>query len=394
MTYSVKSENPTFVKTKKSTRLCLPITLGTQTFTNVAYNYRAVRSGNSPRVNGKLQLKDNWLEFRKIQANQPPTEILFSYETTDPCNQGTGSFWFSADSVPNSSLPTKYQPGLPNTYDDEAYLKAVQAFYDDLNEIKVNAAVAFKERQQTIDLVASRARKIAQLYRSLRRGYNPFTRKKSRSKDAANLWLEYSYGWVPLVSDVYGSIEALKGEPPKFSHKITRQADLQYRHSFIGGTNHSSFESNNTLTSTKKLRCTVKAICTVNDPSASFSRSLGLRDPLLLAWEILPYSFVVDWFLPIGPWLEAQNATSGLSFSSASVTRTCLTSIQKSSTISVRSYAASSVNSSGGQCRGTWIQKNKRRKLGVPSYPLPRLQNPLSIRHAITSLALLRQAFS
>jgi hypothetical protein len=39
----------------------------------------------------------------------------------------------------------------------------------------------------------------------------------------------------------------------------------------------------------------------------SFGRSLGLTDPLSVVWEIIPYSFVVDWFLPVGTYLENLN---------------------------------------------------------------------------------------
>lgn len=40
----------------------------------------------------------------------------------------------------------------------------------------------------------------------------------------------------------------------------------------------------------------------------------GIDNPALLAWELLPYSFVVDWFLPVGNYLESLNAFSGFSF--------------------------------------------------------------------------------
>jgi hypothetical protein len=43
--------------------------------------------------------------------------------------------------------------------------------------------------------------------------------------------------------------------------------------------------------------------CELSEP-LSTSRALGLLDPLTVVWEIIPYSFVVDWFLPIGSYLE------------------------------------------------------------------------------------------
>jgi hypothetical protein len=33
-----------------------------------------------------------------------------------------------------------------------------------------------------------------------------------------------------------------------------------------------------------------------------------------LAWELIPLSFVVDWFLPVGKYLDSLNATKGITF--------------------------------------------------------------------------------
>jgi hypothetical protein len=45
---------------------------------------------------------------------------------------------------------------------------------------------------------------------------------------------------------------------------------------------------------------------------------LGLLNPLSFAWEITPWSFVVDWLIPIGPVLSALTAPVGLNFISGS----------------------------------------------------------------------------
>jgi hypothetical protein len=41
-------------------------------------------------------------------------------------------------------------------------------------------------------------------------------------------------------------------------------------------------------------------------------RQLGLLDPATVLWEIIPYSFVVDWFLPIGSYLDNLNQIPNL----------------------------------------------------------------------------------
>jgi len=35
-------------------------------------------------------------------------------------------------------------------------------------------------------------------------------------------------------------------------------------------------------------------------------QALGLMDPEIVVWEKIPFSFVWDWFQPIGPYLEAR----------------------------------------------------------------------------------------
>lgn len=38
----------------------------------------------------------------------------------------------------------------------------------------------------------------------------------------------------------------------------------------------------------------------------SIPQLLGLQDPELVAWELVPFSFVCDWFIPIGNYLQAR----------------------------------------------------------------------------------------
>jgi hypothetical protein len=39
---------------------------------------------------------------------------------------------------------------------------------------------------------------------------------------------------------------------------------------------------------------------------------LGLTDPVSLLWEVIPYSFVIDWFVNVGDFLHATGTISGL----------------------------------------------------------------------------------
>lgn len=41
---------------------------------------------------------------------------------------------------------------------------------------------------------------------------------------------------------------------------------------------------------------------------------IGLTNPAVLAWDVIPWSFVVNWVIPIGDWLESIDSTVGLDY--------------------------------------------------------------------------------
>lgn len=49
-------------------------------------------------------------------------------------------------------------------------------------------------------------------------------------------------------------------------------------------------------------------------PSLSTAQQLGLTNPAQLAWELVPFSFVVDWFIPVGDFFAQLDATLGWSY--------------------------------------------------------------------------------
>jgi hypothetical protein len=42
------------------------------------------------------------------------------------------------------------------------------------------------------------------------------------------------------------------------------------------------------------------------------ARRIEIGNPLEIAWELVPFSFVVDWFIPIGDWLGSLDALKGV----------------------------------------------------------------------------------
>jgi len=115
------------------------------------------------------------------------------------------------------------------------------------------------------------------------------------TKDFANRWLEIQYGWKPLLNDVYEASKAFKAlEGPRTLQVVVTTND------------HGTYEASQSPSLYKcpgNWRVKQKLIYEFRE-DISVSRSLGLDDPLSVIWELMPYSFVVDWFLPIGTFLD------------------------------------------------------------------------------------------
>jgi len=155
--------------------------------------------------------------------------------------------------------------------------------------------------------------------RFLRKGYKTFP------KDLSELFLEYVYGWKPLVSDLYGTIELLreysKGVKPIILHGHGQATDTKSRSWAKGKPGWVSTGHWAEFTTSEQSKVRVDLYGQV-DPSLVAFRALnqlGLINPVSLAWELIPWSFVVDWFVPIGPVLQAFTAPIGLKLVSGTI---------------------------------------------------------------------------
>jgi hypothetical protein len=148
-----------------------------------------------------------------------------------------------------------------------------------------------------------------QLFKRAERGEIP--------RDIANRYLEYVYGWKPLVQDVYGlwELATKQSKPALLMHakgSSTQQAQGPSEEHYLISFEYRIRYLANTQKST--CRCHVWAMISPDWAGLRSLNQLGLLNPLSLAWELTPWSFVVDWLLPIGPVLRALSAPAGLTF--------------------------------------------------------------------------------
>lgn len=128
-----------------------------------------------------------------------------------------------------------------------------------------------------------------------------------------SLWLAYSFGMLPLISDIKAAANAAKEKLAKPGAHISVLRSIT-----VAGDKYPRPPGYTTwdASSAPTLGAECQLNYRVNDAHLSLIASLGLLNPMALAWELTPYSFVVDWFVPVGAWLASLTADVGLTFAS------------------------------------------------------------------------------
>jgi hypothetical protein len=114
-----------------------------------------------------------------------------------------------------------------------------------------------------------------------------------RLKTFGDWWLELHLGWAPLMSDIYACMQAFERDPNP--RRVQATASARDHYEVV-----SAFT--NSITTTKvdyRVGYCVRADVKVTNPNIALLAQLGLVNPASVAWNLAPYSFVVDWFVNI-----------------------------------------------------------------------------------------------
>lgn len=253
-------------------------------------------------------------------------------------------------------------------------------------------------------IVALKAGRLASSAGGIVRAQNLLNRLRRQGVSGARLlaalWLEFRYGWIPLINDIKDSInvfsDLMTKSPSVTSLTATSTRNEEFlKDLFTDGIGDGKPTGQSMTRKRTKTRYGIRY--KVSDPYLHAAAQLGFTSPVALGWELVPFSFVVDWFLPIGQTLQLLHAFEGLNFQSGYLT-------QFTKTITTVSYNYDKTVDHGGGFIDQYTRKGRgtaeaflHSRAVLTDFPRPDLptpKSPFSVIHAANAAALLTIALT
>lgn len=311
------------------------------------------------------------------------------------------------DYGPISSDATSVIAGTYDTsgVDDRCLEKLLEAVRGE----HANLAVDLAEVRQTIKMLRN-ATKFTKLVGEFardvvkKRGYKkirPGPTQGQRRLDYVNgKWLEYRYGWLPLISSIHSIGEAMRKR---------RETQLVYLKARSGQKKEETIRTGDrSFGNPEKIRylngsyrCEIGVLFDLpTGPQWSDWTSLN---PAAIAWELVPFSFVADWFIGVGQCLE--NWENWFTYANNFVTGYKVSSYKETRSYQDNGYTSSPVQywENGRPKDGTYLQfrhgvsfvhSTVYNRVVLHSLPMPggpRLKNGLNSKRMLDSAALISQ---
>jgi hypothetical protein len=119
-------------------------------------------------------------------------------------------------------------------------------------------------------------------------------------KSLNDLWLSYRYSYTTTKLDIEEAV--------KFVRRHSALGTLDRAISCYGTSSH-SFENGTTVTCRCECNVIPQIVNTVNRLLRTLDR-YGLSPNFYIVWDMIPYSFMVDWFVPVGDALAVEDVNS------------------------------------------------------------------------------------
>lgn len=269
-------------------------------------------------INGTYVTPTDYYGFRLLSSSSPGSCAWenWAYGLNEQEWTGVGEqsvFYYGTNGPGNPS------PALSGALVNRARQAAISQLQSDLN-----IGVVVGELTESITTIGGLVKKAATLLKGVRREMAKAALKGlSREKQiesAASAYLQVKFGILPIVSDIYSAIEAIQEsakQPIGFVKVDMKDQDYgpppQRYHGDVMAFGPALLQGD--FTGSKCERgIEIRYAFAISDMKLFQGWRYGITNPLVVAWELLTLSFVIDWFTGVGNFLAGLQQPCGTTF--------------------------------------------------------------------------------
>lgn len=195
--------------------------------------------------------------------------------------------------------------------------RARQSFIQDCRENRESSiGSSLGEMDRTLRMIGDRAKQLLGFARSLKAGR--FRRAASylyldvprgwreKGKSLGDLWLEFHFGWKPLLGDIHDGMklisEPLSNDGP--CRGRGRAKELKGK-TLVYSFSDASSQQKKYLSGSFEALAELRGKTRLTNPNLDLLQNLGLANPMSIAWELFPFSFLVDHVAGVGDFLNS-----------------------------------------------------------------------------------------
>lgn len=328
-----------------SQRIRIPWEGGLTNWTTIAHLDNSASSPRKP--NGQLDLRANPHIWDHRTSTQPSG---FGFSPSGP--------WVLPDYMGDATAD-RYSNMASFDIMNQLTNEALARFTGKVRKHNASLGVTLASWKQSANMVRDRSRAIAGVFDQRIQQVGKLTqaqRRRIRTQGTASAYLEGVFGWAPLVEDIQKGLGTLCRNPPD-SQWVRAVATAPDRWNLAYGDGN-TWQGSNFYD--ESWRCTISSRVDITSQNLFLLNRLGLLNLPGVAWDLVPWSFVVNMFTNLGQMVNSLTDFVGVSFSNSSTTKTVLSTID----LSVRPYPGSGYT-------GVWHCKQRytyrRRSGGVPT---------------------------
>jgi len=254
-------------------------------------------------------------------TNADGTELIFHsvpfIDSAIHYNTGFNDFYYFRVGNPGNVLPSLPVAGAPLDVVSRVTSRAITQFLDKARSelSSFESGQDLGEIKQTIESILHPMKSLKQhvlsYFSSAKKLKNKYKKAHDLKKALSDTYLEWTFGWNPLIHDIadgiaglthirlpYNSIESFAKE--KFQHDVWGVIDSS-------GISSGGFYAKTLVTGEFSVRFkgVVNSYYQGGPPSVQDELRLAPRDFIPTAWDLLPYSFIVDYFINVGDIINA-----------------------------------------------------------------------------------------